>query len=74
MAVHMYVNIPVFGHMLTCLSSGGEWNDYYGSSRFKFSYSSWGSQGKNTEVVCHFLLQWTTFCVKKAEPRRIDAF
>ena len=20
-----------------------------------------GSQGKNTEVVCHFLLQWTTF-------------
>ena len=23
---------------------------------------SWGSQGKNTEVVCHFLLQWTTFC------------
>ena len=26
------------------------------------SYSSWGSQGKNTEVVCHSLLQWTTFC------------
>ena len=22
----------------------------------------WGSQGKNTEVVCHSLLQWTTFC------------
>ena len=22
---------------------------------------SWGSQGKNTEVVCHSLLQWTTF-------------
>ena len=21
-----------------------------------------GLQGKNTEVVCHFLLQWTTFC------------
>ena len=29
---------------------------------FPFSYCSWGSQGKNTEVVCHFLLQWTTFC------------
>ena len=29
---------------------------------FAFSYGSWGSQGKNTEVVCHFLLQWTTFC------------
>ena len=23
---------------------------------------SWGSQGKNTEVVCHSLLQWTTCC------------
>ena len=27
-----------------------------------FSYCSWGFQGKNTEVVCHSLLQWTTFC------------
>ena len=25
-------------------------------------YNSGGSQGKNTEVVCHSLLQWTTFC------------
>ena len=24
--------------------------------------SSWGSQGKNAEVVCHSFLQWTTFC------------
>ena len=24
--------------------------------------SSWGSQSKNTEVICYFLLQWTTFC------------
>ena len=31
-------------------------------SVLSFSYSSWGSQGKNTEVVCHSLLQWTTFC------------
>ena len=29
---------------------------------FAFSYCSWGSQGKNTEVVCYSLLQWTTFC------------
>ena len=29
---------------------------------FTFSYCSWGSQGKNTEVVCHSLLQLTTFC------------
>ena len=29
---------------------------------FAFSYCSWGSQGQNTEVICHSLLQWTTFC------------
>ena len=29
---------------------------------FAFSYCSWCSQGKNTEVVCHFHLQWTLFC------------
>ena len=29
---------------------------------FAFSYCSWGSQVKSTEVVCHSLLQWTTFC------------
>ena len=32
------------------------------SFHFAFSYCSWGSQGKNTEVVCHSLLQWTIFC------------
>ena len=32
------------------------------SSHFAFSYCSWGSQGKKTEVVCHSLLQWTMFC------------
>ena len=31
-------------------------------SFFAFSYCSWGSHGKNTEVVCHSLLQQTTFC------------
>ena len=29
---------------------------------FAFSYCSWGSQGRNTEVACHSLLQWATFC------------
>ena len=29
---------------------------------FAFSYCSWGSQGRNTEVVCYSLLQWTIFC------------
>ena len=32
------------------------------SYHFAFSYCSWGSQGKNTEVVCHSLLQGTIFC------------
>ena len=29
---------------------------------FVFSYCSWGSQDKSTEVVCHSLHWWTTFC------------
>ena len=32
------------------------------SYHFAFSYYSWVFQGKNTEVVCHSLLQWTSFC------------
>ena len=32
------------------------------SYHFAFSYCSWDSQGKSTEVICHSLLQWTTFC------------
>ena len=31
------------------------------SYHFAFSYCSCDSQGKNTEVVCHSLLQWRTF-------------
>ena len=34
------------------------------SYHFAFSYCSWGSKGKNTELVCHSLLQWTTFLQK----------
>ena len=30
---------------------------------FAFSYCSWGTQGKNIEVVCHSLLQWATYCL-----------
>ena len=32
------------------------------SYHFAFSYCSWGSQCKNTEEVCHSLLQWIAFC------------
>ena len=37
-------------------------NSSFSVLSFCLSYCSWGSQGKNTEVVCHSLLQWTTFC------------
>ena len=39
-------------------------------SLFAFSYCSWGSQGKNAEVVCHSLLHQTTFC-QDSPPRPI---
>ena len=32
------------------------------SCLFIFSYYSWGSQGKNAELVWHSIFQWTTFC------------
>ena len=35
---------------------------------FAFSYCLWGSQGKNTGVVCHSFLQWATFCQKSLAP------
>ena len=44
------------GHLLT-------WGVHFSvSGLFASSYCSWGSQGKNTEAVCHSLLQSTTFC------------
>ena len=32
------------------------------SYTFAFLYCSWGSQGKDAEVVHHSLLQWAMFC------------
>ena len=34
---------------------------------FAFSYCFWSSQGNNTEMVCHSLLQWTTFCQTRTD-------
>ena len=48
---------PVAYWALTDLGSSS-----FGVLFFAFSYRSWGSQGKNTAVVCHSLHQWTTFC------------
>ena len=35
---------------------------FYGFHKLICSCCSWGSQGKNTGVVCHSLFQWTMFC------------
>ena len=44
------------GHLLT-------WGVHLSVSYlFAFSHCLWGLQGKNTKVVCHSLLLWTTFC------------
>ena len=39
---------------------------------FAFSYCSWGSQDRNTEVACHSLLHWTMFS-QNSLPPLIDA-
>ena len=39
---------------------------------FAFSYRSWVFQGKNTEVVCHSLLQWTMFCQNSDYAKAFD--
>ena len=36
------------------------------TKKHAFSYYSWGSQGKNMEVVCHSLLQWSKTGIKIA--------
>ena len=46
-----------------CIEHLPTWRVYLSVSYiFAFSYCSWGSQGKNIEVVCHYLLHWTMFC------------
>ena len=37
-------------------------SSFFSVLSFNLFYFSWGTQGKNIEVVCHSLLQWTTFC------------
>ena len=41
----------VYWHLLT-------WEVHISASYLAFSYCSWCSQGRSTEVVCHSLLQW----------------
>ena len=41
----------------------GTWGaDISVSCLFIFSCYSWGSQGKNAELIWHSIFQWTTFC------------
>jgi len=48
-----------------CADNPAVWRErvdgFYSTDTHTFSYCSWGSQGKNVGVFCHFLLQWTTF-------------
>ena len=54
------VIFPLFSSSILGTYCPGEF--IYQCPIFAFSYCSWDSQGQNTEVVCHSLLQWTTFC------------
>ena len=47
---------------LHCTILGTYWPGEFIFHLFAVSHCSWGSQGQNTEVVCHSLLQWATFC------------
>ena len=53
------VILPLISSSMLCIYRSGE--VIFRVLSFYPSYCSWGSQGKNTEVVCHSLLQWTTF-------------
>ena len=55
--------LELFLHWSPVVYWAPTWGVYLSVSYlFAFSYCSWGSQGKNTEVVCHSLLHWATFC------------
>ena len=57
LVIHMEDNFDLTGSCITLPFP------FFGSpSTCPFLYCSWRSRGKNTEVVCDSLLQWTTFC------------
>ena len=63
--LHPFILSGVISPLISSTISGTYWPGeliFQCPVFFAFSYYSWGSQGKNTEVVCHPLLQWTTFC------------
>ena len=62
--LHPFILSGVISSLISSSTLGTYWPWVHLSVSylFAFSYCSRGSQGKNTEVVCHSLLQWTTFC------------
>ena len=58
----LFVLSGVISPLISTSMLGTHWLIFQCPIFFAFSYCSWGSQGKNTEVTCHSLLQWTTFC------------
>ena len=63
--LHPFILSGVISRLISCSNIGHlpTWGAPLSvSCLFAFSYCSWGSQGRTTEVVCHSLLQWTTFC------------
>ena len=62
--LHLFI-LEVFLHWSPVAYWTLTWGVHLSASYLSaFSYCSWGSQGKNTDVVCHSLLRWTTFCQK----------
>ena len=57
----MHLKMIKFVHFMLCILWPGP-SLRQPVRRLPFSHASWGSCGKNTGVVCHFLLQWTAFC------------
>ena len=54
--------IALFFSLVACWETSNLGAHHPVSYLFAFSYSSWGSHGKNTRVVCQSLLKWNTFC------------
>ena len=61
------ISNSIFG---TYLAPTNLWSSSFSVLSFCLFYCSWGSQGKNTEVDCHSLLQWTTLC-QNCPPRPV---
>ena len=61
--LHLFILSEVISPLFSSsiLSTYGAGEIIFQCPLFAFSHCSCGSQSKDTEVVCHSLLQWTTF-------------